>query len=139
MNEKFRWQIANHRFDRNRRSSERPKPADKLVVCYQIRVTAGERIIKELNSSFEIPEVHDRGYLSSTVADFPQLFDILVAKPLATAVALHQMEEAECCPEDVDQAEAGDQNTQEAEIDFKAPQLPSELPANMPPPPDNTK
>jgi hypothetical protein len=38
---------------------------------------------------------------SAVAADFPQLFDMLVAKPLATAVAVYQMEQADSCGDTV--------------------------------------
>jgi hypothetical protein len=136
-NETFRWQIANRQFERKQRGSKHPKRSDKLAVSYQIRVTAGERVIKELASSFEIPEVRDRGYLSATAADFPQLFDMLVAKPLATAVAVYQLEQADSCGEESDPSGAPGEpaTTSQPEVQFRAPQVPTDFPDALPEPP----
>ena len=135
-NEKIRWQISNHRFAREQRDSSRPQNSDKLAVSYRIRVTAGQRVVKEIDSGFEIPLVWDPGYLSGAATDFAQLFDMLVAKPLATAVAVDQMEQADSCGEQIGRsAESGEPaKTIQPEVEFRAPQVPNDFPDALPEP-----
>ena len=135
-NERVRWHISNHRFAREQREAKRPKIADKLLVSYQIRVTAGGRVVEEFDSDFEIPEVRDRGYLAGSATDFPQLFDILVAKPLAVAVAAYQTEQANSCQDEASRSSACGQNAEsrEPEVEFRAPQVPNDFPEVLPQP-----
>ena len=137
----IRWHMSNRRFTREQRDSRRPKNPDKLVVSYQIRVMAGARVVKELDSAFELPEVRDRGYLAGAATDFPQVFDLLVAKPLAVAVAAYQTEQADACQEAAGRSGASRQNAEnrEPEVQFRAPQVPNDFPEVLPQPPPANK
>ena len=124
-NETFRRHLSNRRFLRGQRKAQRPKIPDKLAVTYHIRITSGDEIVKELNSAFEIPQIQDPNYLAGPAADFPQLFDMLVSKPLATAVALFQAHREECQNQtDHPVGSAQGRNVCEPQPEFKSPQLP---------------
>ena len=135
INEKFRRQVSNRRFMRGQRNSKGPKIPDMLAVSYQIRVTAGGEVVKELNSTFEIPEVQDPDYLAAA-ADFLQLFDMLVAKPLAMAVASFQSRRADRCQKQSDRSVGDPQATDlpKPQTEFKSPQLPNDFPDVLPQP-----
>lgn len=139
-NETFRQQLSNRRFTRGQRNSKGQKIPDTLMVAYQIRVTSGDQVVKELNSTFEVPDGHDADYLAAA-ADFPQLFELLVAKPLAIAVARFQSRLADRCQKQTKPSDGNPPSTefQEPQPEFKSPQVPNDFPEILlpPPPPAN--
>ena len=134
-NETFRRHLSNRRFLGGQRNAQRPKIPDKLAVTYHIRITSGDEVVKELKSAFEIPQVQDPNYLAGPAADFPQLFDMLVSKPLATALALFHAHREECPnPTDHPVGSAQGREFREPQLEFKSPQLPDEFPVVLPQP-----
>jgi len=134
-NETFRQQFSNRRFMRGQRNSKRQKIPNTLAVSYQIRVTAGDEVVKELNSTFEMPESQDPDYLAAA-ADFPQLFDLLVAKPLAIAVARFQSRLAERRQKQTEHSDEDPppEDFHEPQPEFKSPQVPNDFPDVLPQP-----
>src|SRR5216110_2811496 len=60
-------------------------PPDSLTVSYQIRIAGNGETVVDLASGFEIPMALRRNFIATADGNFPELFERLVAKPLATA------------------------------------------------------
>ena len=71
-------------------------PPDSLTVSYHIRIAGNGETVVDLASGFEIPMALRRDFIATADGNFPELFERLVAKPLATAVSgflSHRFEE----------------------------------------------
>src|SRR6476661_8912244 len=83
----FRRQVANRRYAQ--RHFRRPKPVEdqKLSLSYDICLKLGNAPLRQLKNSFEIPQGSDVGYLAGLVADFEQLLELMIKKPLVAAIS----------------------------------------------------
>jgi hypothetical protein len=61
--------------------------SDGLSIAYNVKIEGGGENVIQLSSGFEIPRALHKDFAAAADADFPALFDRLVAKPLATAVS----------------------------------------------------
>ncbi len=131
----FRQQLSNYQFARSQRRPKQPKTSDKLTVSYKIRVTHGEHLVQELSSSFEVPAIAEPDYVEGSAADLAQVFETLVAKPLATAVALYCSRHAADSRTQTNRSGQQGEPTasQEPEVEFKSPQVHDPFP-HVPPP-----
>jgi hypothetical protein len=127
-NEHFRRHLSNHEFARSQRKPKRPETPSELAVSYHIRVTHGDHLVKEFKSGFEVPENEDPDYVDGSAADFAQVFETLVSKPLLTAIALYRRAAVSAKAGQ----EAGPPASQGSQPEFKSPQVPDPFPQVLP-------
>jgi hypothetical protein len=136
INESFRRHLSNQEFARSQRRPKQPETPGKLTVSYHIRVSHGDHLVKEFKSGFDVQEIEDPDYVEGSAADVAQVFEMLVSKPLVTAIALYRR--AVASPRTGSERPELEPS-QAPQPEFKAPQVPDPFPQVLPqaaPPPN---